>query len=90
MLQNLKNILHQVLPGRKMNRIPGMLSAQTRPTLKAIGITDFLSIDVPVREINRKVAPSYERPGLHPPLKKMSRPQGLQGEGPKGCPSTLM
>src|ERR1700730_10702650 len=52
MLQNLKNILHQVLrPGRKMTLIPGTLSAHPGPSLKAIGLKDFLNIDVPRREM---------------------------------------
>ena len=51
MLQNLKNILHQVIPGRRSNRIPGTVSVQSNPPLKAIGLSDFLSIDVAPREM---------------------------------------
>jgi putative DNA primase/helicase len=52
MLQNLKNILHQVfLPGRKLSPIPGTVSAHPGAPLKAIGLNDFLNIDVPTREM---------------------------------------
>ena len=53
MLQNLKNILHRhvVYPGRRSNRIPGTVSVQSNPPLKAIGLSDFLSIDVAPREM---------------------------------------
>jgi hypothetical protein len=51
MLQNLKDILHRVVPGRKMSRIPGKLSAHPEPFLKAFGLNDFLNIDVPSREM---------------------------------------
>jgi hypothetical protein len=51
MLQNLKNILHQVIPGRSMIPIPGTAIPQTAALLKAIGLTDFLNIDVPAREM---------------------------------------
>ena len=51
MLQNLKNILHQVIPGRRSNRIPGTVSIQCNPPLKAIGLNDFLNIDVAPREM---------------------------------------
>ena len=52
MLQNLKNILHHVfLPGRKPSRIPGTVSAHPVSSLKAIGLNDFLNIDVPAREM---------------------------------------
>ena len=51
MLQKLKNILHRVVPGRRMSRIPGKVSAQPGPALKAIGLNDFLSIDIPAREM---------------------------------------
>jgi putative DNA primase/helicase len=52
MLQNLKNILHQVFrPGRKLSPIPGTVSAQPGPALRAFGLNDFLNIDVPAREM---------------------------------------
>ena len=52
MLQNFKNLLHQVLiPGRKVIRIPGTLAVQATTPLKAIGINDFLNLDVPPREM---------------------------------------
>jgi putative DNA primase/helicase len=52
MLQNLKNILHQVfLPGRKPSRIPGTVSARPVSSLRAFGLNDFLNIDVPAREM---------------------------------------
>jgi putative DNA primase/helicase len=52
MLQNLKNLLHQVLiPGRKVSRIPGTVSPHPGPSLRAFGINDFLNIDIPPREM---------------------------------------
>ena len=51
MLQNLKNILHRVIPGRRMSRIPGTLSVPVTAPLKAIGLTDFLNINVAPREM---------------------------------------
>jgi hypothetical protein len=51
MLQNLKNFLHQVIPGRKANPVPGTATVQTTPSLKAIGLADFFNISVPPREM---------------------------------------
>jgi RecA-family ATPase len=51
MLQNLKNILHRAFPGRKMTRIPGTVFAHPGPSPQAIGLNDFLNIDVPPREM---------------------------------------
>src|SRR3984893_18752829 len=52
MLQNLKNILRQVgYPGRKIIGIPGTLSAHNHVPLQAIGLRDFLEIEVPPREM---------------------------------------
>jgi putative DNA primase/helicase len=71
MLQNLKDILHRVVPGRKMSRIPGKLSAHPEPFLKAFGLNDFLNIDVPSREmllspilLERSLAMLYAPRGL--------------------------
>jgi putative DNA primase/helicase len=51
MLQNLKSLLHRVLPGRQMSPIPGTVSAHIEPSLRAFGLNDFLNIDVPAREM---------------------------------------
>ena len=52
MLQNLKNILHQVLlPGRSNIPIRAAVSKPNKESLQAIGITDFLKLDVPAREM---------------------------------------
>src|SRR3974390_1959255 len=51
MLQNLKNFLHQVVPGRKTNPTPGTTTVQTGPALKAVGFAYFLNIDFPPREM---------------------------------------
>src|ERR1700730_9378264 len=52
MLQNLKNILHQVLlPGRGMIPIRTTHPEPNRQFLKAFGINDFLNIDIPAREM---------------------------------------
>src|SRR3984893_17698788 len=52
MLQNLKNILRQVgYPGRKIIGIPGTLSAHNHVPLQAVGLKDFLEIEVPPREM---------------------------------------
>ena len=52
MLQNLKNILHQVfLPGRSIIPSRQTISGSKQQSLKAIGINDFLNIDVPAREM---------------------------------------
>ena len=49
MLQNLKNILRQVVyPGRKITGIPG---THNHVQLQAIGLKDFLEIEVPPREM---------------------------------------
>jgi putative DNA primase/helicase len=52
MLQNFKNILHQVLlPGRSMRPIRNAVSEPSKQSLRAFGINDFLNIDVPPREM---------------------------------------
>jgi putative DNA primase/helicase len=51
MLENLKNILHRAVPGRRSNGIPGTVPAKTGPSLKAIGLTEFLHIDVAPRQM---------------------------------------
>jgi putative DNA primase/helicase len=51
MLQNLKNILHRAFPGRSMIPIREAVSEPNRQSLKAIGIADFLNIDIPPREM---------------------------------------
>jgi putative DNA primase/helicase len=52
MLQNLKNILRQVVyPGRKITRISGTVYAHNHVPLQAIGLKDFLEIEVPRREM---------------------------------------
>src|ERR1700730_2222800 len=52
MLQNLKNILRKVgYPGRKIIGIPGTLSAHNHVPLQAVGLKDFLEIEVPPREM---------------------------------------
>jgi putative DNA primase/helicase len=52
MLQNLKNILHQVLlPGRNIIPIRKAVSEPNRQSLQAFGINDFLNIDIPRREM---------------------------------------
>jgi putative DNA primase/helicase len=52
MLQNLKNILHQVLlPGRGIVPIRTTHPEPDKQCLKAIGINDFLNIDIPPREL---------------------------------------
>jgi putative DNA primase/helicase len=52
MLQNLKNILHRVVyPGRKITGIPGTVYAHNHMPLQAIGLKDFLEIEVPPREM---------------------------------------
>jgi RecA-family ATPase len=71
MLQNLKNILHQVIPGRRSNRIAGTVPVQSNPPLKAIGLSDFLSINVTPRQMllspilpERSLATLYAPRGL--------------------------
>jgi hypothetical protein len=52
MLQNFKNLLHRAFPGRSI--IPSrqtISSGSKQQSLKAIGINDFLNIDVPAREM---------------------------------------
>jgi putative DNA primase/helicase len=51
MLQNLKNILHRAFPGRSIIPIRKAVSEPNRPSLQAIGINDFLKIDIPPREM---------------------------------------
>jgi putative DNA primase/helicase len=51
MLQNFKNLLHRAFPGRSMIPIRKAISEPNRPSLQAIGIADFLNIDVPPREM---------------------------------------
>jgi hypothetical protein len=52
MLQNLKHILHQVLlPGRSIMPIRGTVPQPNNQSFKAIGINDFLNIDIPAREM---------------------------------------
>jgi putative DNA primase/helicase len=51
MLQNLKNILHRAFPGRSMIPIREAVSEPNRQSLKAIGIADFLNIDITPREM---------------------------------------
>src|ERR1700738_4361770 len=50
MLQNFKNLLHQVFPDRSIMPIRKAVSEPNRLSLKAFGINDFLNIDVPPRE----------------------------------------
>jgi putative DNA primase/helicase len=51
MLQNLKNILHRAFPGHSMMPIRKAASEPNRQSLRAFGINDFLTIDVPPREM---------------------------------------
>jgi putative DNA primase/helicase len=52
MLQNFKNLLHQVLiPGRNVTRIRTTGPEPSKQSLQAFGINDFLNIDVPPREM---------------------------------------
>ena len=51
MLQDFKNILHRAFPGRSMISIREAVSEPNRPSLQAIGINDFLNIDIPAREM---------------------------------------
>jgi putative DNA primase/helicase len=51
MLQNFKNLLHQVFPDRSIMPIRKAVSEPNRLSLKAFGINDFLNIDVPPREM---------------------------------------
>jgi putative DNA primase/helicase len=51
MLQNFKNLLHRAFPGRSMSPIREAASEPNRPSLQAIGINDFLNLDVPPREM---------------------------------------
>jgi putative DNA primase/helicase len=51
MLRNLKNILHQAFPGRSIVPIRAAVSKHNKESLQAIGITDFLNLDVPAREM---------------------------------------
>jgi putative DNA primase/helicase len=52
MLQNLKNILRQVVyPGRKITGIPGTVYAHNCVPLQAIGLKEFLEIEVSPREM---------------------------------------
>jgi hypothetical protein len=52
MLQNLQNLLSQVLlPDRSTVAIRQTFSAPKQQSLKAIGINDFLDIDIPAREM---------------------------------------
>src|ERR1700693_5911150 len=51
MLQNLKNILHRAFPDRSIMPIRRTVSEPNKQSLKAIGITDFLKLDVPAREM---------------------------------------
>ena len=51
MLQNLKNILHRAFPGHSTVPIREAVSVPKQRSLEAIGITDFLKLDVPAREM---------------------------------------
>src|SRR5436309_1848658 len=52
MLQNFKNFLHQVLmPGHSTAPMRESAAKSEHQCLKAIGITDFLKLDVPAREM---------------------------------------
>ena len=51
MLQNLKNLLHQIFPGRSMIPIREAVSEPNKQSLRAFGINDFLNIDIPAREM---------------------------------------
>ena len=52
MLQNFKNILHQILiPGRSIIPIWQTFSGPKQQSLRAFGINDFLNIDIPAREM---------------------------------------
>jgi RecA-family ATPase len=51
MLQNLKNILARAFPGHSTVPIREAVSEPRQRCLEAIGITDFLKLDVPAREM---------------------------------------
>jgi hypothetical protein len=51
MLQNFKNLLHRAFPGRSMSQIRKAVSEPNKQSLQAIGISDFLNLDVPAREM---------------------------------------
>jgi putative DNA primase/helicase len=51
MLQNFKNLLHRAFPGRSIIPIRKSASEPNKPSLQAFGITDFLNIDIPPREM---------------------------------------
>jgi putative DNA primase/helicase len=51
MLQNLKNILHRAFPRRSIIPIREAVSEPNKQSLQAIGINDFLNIDIPAREM---------------------------------------
>ena len=51
MLQNFKNLLHRAFPDRGAMPIRQTISKSKHQCLQAIGITDFLKLDVPAREM---------------------------------------
>src|SRR5437588_6157923 len=51
MLDNFKNLLHRAFPARSIIPIGRSISEPKQQCLKAIGITDFLKLDVPAREM---------------------------------------
>jgi putative DNA primase/helicase len=51
MLDNFKNLLHRAFPARSIIPIGRSISEPKQQCLEAIGITDFLNLDVPAREM---------------------------------------
>jgi putative DNA primase/helicase len=51
MLQNFKHLLHRAFPGRSIIPSRQTISGSKQQSLKAIGINDFLNINVPAREM---------------------------------------
>jgi putative DNA primase/helicase len=51
MLQNFKNLLHRAFPDRGTMPIRQTISKSKHQCLQAIGINDFLNLDVPAREM---------------------------------------